>query len=176
MAGVAVAPPDLVELGTVRGAYGVKGWLKLVPFDADATVLRATRRWWVRSRKDAWHDVEVCGVRRHSDVLLAKWRGVEAPEEADAVKGAIVAVPRSAFPPLPADEYYWVDLVGAEVVNLEGTRLGRVRAVRSNGVHDLIDVAGSGGSHLIPLVPVYVDEVDLPKRLIRVDWQADWSR
>lgn len=174
-AGPVVAPPGLVELGAVRGAYGVKGWLKVAPFDNDALVLRSARQWWVRNRMEGWQDVEVSAVRRHGGVLLAKWRGVETPEAADAVTGAIVAVPRSAFPALPVGESYWVDLVGAQVVNREGTVLGRVSAVRTNGVHELIDVSGAAKSHLIPLVPAYVDEVDVAGRSIRVDWRVDWS-
>jgi 16S rRNA processing protein RimM len=167
-------PADLVELGAVRGAYGVKGWARVQPFDAEATVLRAARRWWLQG-KGQTASVEVTAVRRHGGLLLAKWQGWESPEAIDAVRGATVSVPRSEFPPLPAGEYYWSDLIGAEVINRDGVLLGQVQALANNGAHDLLQVAGSAGVLLVPLVPAYVDEVNVGARVIRVDWQTDWS-
>lgn len=179
-AGAATVPPaeadGLVELGAVRGAYGVKGWLKIAPHDADASVLRAVRRWWVRKDAGPWQAVEVQMVRRHSDTLLARWKGWDSPEKADALRGAVVAVPRAMFPALPPGEVYWVDLVGCAVTNREGSNLGRVAAVRDNGVHELLEVHGDAGTVLIPMVPAYVDEIDAAARAIRVDWQVEWSR
>lgn len=163
-----------MDLGAVRGAYGVKGWARVQPFDADATVLSASRHWWLR-HGDRVEPLDVTASRRHSGALLAKWDGWETPEAVDALRGATVAVPRSAFPPLPAGEYYWTDLIGARVVNREAVELGTVQALASNGAQDLLEVVSAQGTTLVPLVPVYVDEVDLAARLIRVDWQQDWS-
>jgi 16S rRNA processing protein RimM len=179
-AGAAAVPraeaDGLVELGAVRGAHGVKGWLKIAPHDADATVLRAARRWWVRKESAPWQVVEVQTVRRHGGTLLVCWKGWDSPEAADALRGAVVAVPRAMFPALPPGEVYWVDLVGCAVTNRDGCALGRVVAVRDNGAHELLDVQGDAGTVLIPLVPAYVDDVDLAARAVRVDWQVEWSR
>jgi 16S rRNA processing protein RimM len=171
--GSASAPTDLVELGVVRGAYGLKGEAKIHPFDADATVLRLAPRWWLVGRQ-ATQSVEVVGVRSHGDVLLAKWQGWYLPEPIDAIKGARVAVPRSEFPPLPEGEYYWTDLIGSTVLNRDGVQLGRVTALSNNGAQDLLNVEGEFGLLLVPLVAAYLDAVDVPGRLIRVDWQVDW--
>jgi 16S rRNA processing protein RimM len=168
------APADLVELGAVRGAYGVKGWARIQPFDAEATVLLNSARWWLQHRGKT-EQVTVLAVRRYSGALLVKWQGWDLPEAVDAVKGAVVSVPRTEFPVLPDGEYYWSDLIGAQVTNREGEALGTVREVVSNGAHDLLQVEGDLGSLLVPLVPAYVDDVDVEARVIRVDWQADWS-
>ncbi len=170
----AEVPADLVDLGAVRGAYGVRGWARVQPFDADAAVLSGSQQWWLR-RGDRVELLDVTASRRHSSVLLAKWHGWETPEAVDAVKGATVAVPRSVFPPLPPGEYYWTDLIGARVVNREAVELGTVQSLASNGAQDLLEVVGPQGSTLVPLVPAYVDDVDVAARLIRVDWQQDWS-
>jgi 16S rRNA processing protein RimM len=88
-------------------------------------------------------------------------------------------VARHDFPPLPDGEYYWVDLVGAQVVNRQGATLGTVRGLRSNGAHDILEVERDGRQPpaapvLIPLVAAYVDGIDLPAMRIRVDWDEDW--
>lgn len=169
------APPqDLVELGVLRGAYGVKGWVRIAPHDVEAPVLRATRRWWLR-QDGVVVEVDVTGVRRHGAGIVAKWTGCDSPEAAERLRGAVVAVRRSDFPAPARGEFYWIDLIGARVVNRAGVELGRVTGLRNNGAQDLLEIAGAGKTALlVPLVEGYVEAVDLERGLIRVDWEADW--
>jgi 16S rRNA processing protein RimM len=164
----------LIELGVVRGGYGVKGWVRVVPFSPDAEVLRANRRWWLR-RGNTSEQVEVSGLRRHAGQLLAKWPGCETPEAAEALRGATVAVARSEFPPPRDGEFYWVDLVGARVVNRAGEQLGNVRSLCNNGAQDLLEVADGERVYLVPMIERYIDRVDVAGRMIEVDWRRDWS-
>jgi len=166
------ASADLAALGRLRGAYGVRGWVRLEPYAAEATVLLAARRWWLMQATP--QSLQLTGCRRQGAALVAKWEGCETPETAEALKGLEIAVARADFPALPAGEHYWVDLVGATVVNRQGEALGVVQGLRNNGAHDLLEVEGQGASILIPLVPAYVDEVDVTGHAIRVDWQRDW--
>lgn len=165
---------ELVELGSLRGSYGVRGWVRVAPFQ-DGAVLLATQCWWLR-QGDRAVELKLEGVRAHGagGQLVAKWAGCETKEDADALRGQAVAVARSEFPPLPAGEFYWVDLIGAEVVNRDGALLGRVSGLRDNGAHDLIEVESAAGEFLIPLVPAYVDAVDTAARRVTVDWSAEW--
>jgi 16S rRNA processing protein RimM len=167
-------PADLVELGVLRGAYGVKGWVRVAPHDVEAAVLRAVRRWWLK-RGDEVVALEVTGVRRHGAGVVAKWVGCEDPEAAELLRGAIVAVGRSDFPAPGEGEFYWVDLVGARVINRAGVELGKVTGLRNNGAQDLLEVAGDDNTHfLVPLVEAYVDGIDPKSGVIRVDWEVDW--
>lgn len=171
----AQAPPaDLVELGVVRGAFGVKGWAHVAPHDVDAAVLRAARRWWV-AKGDAVRRLEVTAVRRHGSGLVAKWVGCDSPEAAEAWRGWTVAVARADFPPPGRGEFYWIDLVGAKVVNRAGVELGTVTGLRNNGAQDLLEIGGARAtSLLVPLVESYIDGIDAAAKVIRVDWDADW--
>jgi 16S rRNA processing protein RimM len=166
-------PADLVALGVVRGAFGVKGWVRIQPFGAETT-LQSTRLWWLQQPDGQAKRLAVTEVKPHSGALLAKWDGCESPELADTLKGATIAVPRSAFPALPEGEVYWVDLIGARVINRNGTELGTVTALSSNGAQDLLEVTGESGTLLVPMVPSYVESVDVAAREVRVDWEADW--
>jgi 16S rRNA processing protein RimM len=82
-------------------------------------------------------------------------------------------VARSALPDAQDGRYYLADLVGLDVVNGEGVRLGVVRRWFSNGPQDLMEVAGEK-THLVPWVPAVVKRVDLDAKLIEVEWGADW--
>jgi 16S rRNA processing protein RimM len=101
--------------------------------------------------------------------------------QAEALKGARIFVPRSSFPTAGADEYYWVDLLGLEVFNREGVALGQVKDLMSTGPQTVLvlsqvsDEAGKPAiERMIPFVSAFVDNVDLPSRKITVDWQLDY--
>jgi 16S rRNA processing protein RimM len=101
--------------------------------------------------------------------------------QAEALKGARIFVPRSSFPTAGTDEYYWVDLLGLDVVNREGVALGQVKDLMSTGPQTVLvlsQVAEEAGKpaieRMIPFVAAFVDNVDLPGRKITVDWQLDY--
>jgi 16S rRNA processing protein RimM len=168
----AASPPaDLVELGVLRGAYGVKGWVRVQPHSAQATALRASRSWWLLGPTGR---VDVAAVRRQGAALVAKLRGIDSPEQADRLRGVPVGIARADFPPPGEGEVYWIDLIGARVVNRDGRELGRVGEVLSSGAQELLQVRDGERAFLVPLVPHFIDEVDLAQGTVRVDWEADW--
>ena len=75
---------DLVELGRLSGAYGFRGWVRVVPFES-GEVLEKVRRWVLISPSGETTPVEAKGVRRHGGGLIAKWDGCESKEAADAL-------------------------------------------------------------------------------------------
>jgi 16S rRNA processing protein RimM len=185
--GLAGDPPsDLIELGVVRGAYGVRGWARVQPYSPEAETLRTCRRWWLLGSPHALNAgagpsggarlLDVTTVKRHADALVAKWRGCEVPEQAEALKGARIAVSRSDFPRLAEGQFYWVDLIGAHVINRAGVDLGIVRGLRGSGAHDLLEVESDGGAKLllVPVVEAFVDGVDADRGLVHVDWDPAW--
>jgi 16S rRNA processing protein RimM len=96
-------------------------------------------------------------------------------EAAATLNGAEIGVPRSALPAPAENEYYLADLVGLDVVNRQGERLGQVAAVEEFGAHPVLRVVDAGGaSRRIPMVDAYVDGIDAEARRIDVDWQADY--
>ena len=106
--------------------------------------------------------------------MVAKLQGCDTPEQAERLRGVPVGVSRAEFPPAGEGEVYWVDLIGARVVNRSGIELGAVNDVISNGVQELLEVRQGDRVRLVPMVGRHVDEVDLATRTVRVDWEADW--
>jgi 16S rRNA processing protein RimM len=155
-------------MGRVAGSYGVRGWLKVAPEDAAQEELAGAKEWWIGT--DAY---KVSLAKVHGATVVGKLEGIETREQALALRGRSVAVPREALPEPEEGKYYLADLVGLEVVNALGEALGRVTRTYSNGAHDVIEVTGDR-TRLIPWVPAVVKEVDLPKRRIDVEWGADW--
>jgi 16S rRNA processing protein RimM len=110
--------------------------------------------------------------------VLARLEGLDQREDAGRWRGAAIGVPKAMLPALAAGEVYWGDLVGLAVINRAGVVLGRVAAVLETAAHPVLRVAPAGdaaaGERLIPLVPAYVDALDIAGARIVVDWQPEY--
>ncbi len=160
-------------MGRVAGSFGVRGWLKVAPYSAEVDALAAHPAWWLKGRDGEWRELAVEETKVHGAQLLAKLAGVEDREAALALKGAVLAVAREALAEPGAGRYYWSDLIGLDVVNGRGERLGTLRAMYSNGAHDVAEVVAER-ARLLPWVPAVVRRVDLAARRAEVEWEADW--
>jgi 16S rRNA processing protein RimM len=179
-------PPDAVEVGKVVGAWGIKGWFKIQPYSAQPEALFSSKRWFIQIKKLGAGDaiatflLPITEAKDHSDGVVAASREVIDRSGAEQLKGARIFVPRSSFPTADSDEYYWVDLLGLNVVNREGETLGAVKDLLSTGaqtvlvIHSVDPETGKDRERMVPFVSVYIDKVDLPGKCITVDWQLDY--
>lgn len=172
-------PDDLVLVGHISGAYGIQGWVRIRPYSSDADAMLYAKTWWLD--KPGSRDVDVLEAKIHGDDVVARLMGVADRNAAEALKGATVQVRRSHFPPLTDDEFYWVDLIGLAVENLEGESLGIVADLMDNGAHPILRVqsmpqpdVGRPKEWLIPFVDRFVKAVDQQAGKITVDWGLDF--
>jgi 16S rRNA processing protein RimM len=175
-------PDDLVQVGFVYGAYGVAGWVRIRPFSEDADALLNVTTWWID--KPALHEVDVKQRKLHGGDVVAQLVGVTDRNVAEALKGAAVSVPRSHFPALSDDEFYWAELIGMAVQNLQGEHLGTVSDMMSNGPQSILRVAPAPGAgsdpeaaaqeRLIPFVDAFIIKVDKAANTITADWGLDY--
>jgi 16S rRNA processing protein RimM len=165
-------------MGRVIAPYGVQGWIKARASTALPDGLLAYRTWWLAASDDRWREFPVLDARVHADSLLARLEGLNRREDIAPWRGAAIGVPRALLPALAMGEFYLTDLVGLTVLNRAGATLGRVAGLLETGAHPVLRVAPAGAvagrERLIPLVPVYVDAIDLAGGRIVVDWQADF--
>jgi 16S rRNA processing protein RimM len=177
-------PADAIEVGRIADAWGIKGWFKILPYSADPEALFSSKCWYLMPAEKGAKTFSGVGklaikeAKTHSDTVVACAHEVDDRDAADGLRGARIFISRKSFPTAQKDEYYWVDLIGLEVVNREGISLGHVRDLLSTGPQTvlLIDFESDGKTQerMIPFVAVYVDDVDLSVRRILVDWQADF--
>src|SRR6266508_2586479 len=171
------ARSDMVVMGEIAAAYGVRGWVKVKSYTVEPQALLGYPTWWVQRRQGTtWQPMALREGREHSGTLIAELSGVASREDAMQLRGARVGVPREQLPPAADGEIYHAELVGLDVINRAGVRLGRVAAVQEFGAHPILRVErDDGGAHcLIPFVPAYVDGVDVAAKRVDVDWEADY--
>ena len=177
-------PADAIEVGRVSDAWGIKGWFKVLPYSAEPEALLAAKQWFLlpaeRGAKTftGVNRLSVADARTHADAVVAAAHGVQDRDGAEALRGARIFISRSSFPTAATDEYYWVDLIGLDVVNREGVPLGSVKELLSTGAQTVLvlnqSLNGELVERMIPFVAVYIDQVDLKSRRILVDWQPDF--
>lgn len=185
-------PDDLVELGRIGEPYGLKGWVNVLPSSEEPDVLLKSKQWWVSRLPEAqgsavrrvgqpkledlvFEPFRVLQSKPHSSRIVAHLEGIEQPELAAQFKGRRVYVSRARFPAPAEGEYYWIDLVGCVVTNVEGSTLGSVVQVVDHGAHPILVVKGDAEQEmLIPFVAAYVLSVDTQARKIQADWQEDY--
>ncbi|KQQ45320.1 ribosome maturation factor RimM [Duganella sp. Leaf126] len=175
-------PDDLAQVGFVFGAYGVAGWVRIRPFSEDADALLSVKTWWID--KPTLHDVDVRQCKLHGGDVVAQLVGVTDRNVAEALKGAAVSIPRSRFPVLSEDEFYWAELIGLEVENLQGEALGTVTDMMSNGPQSILRIQPAESAEaapddtaperLIPFVDAFIIKVDKAAKKITVDWGLDY--
>lgn len=179
-------PDDAIEVGAIVDAYGLKGWVKVVPHanaGLGGDAMLAARRWWLVKGREI-KSARCVASKIHSDTIVAQFAGCDDRDVAYALRGHTIHIVRGDFPKLKSeDEFYWVDLIGLDVVNEAGVSMGQVAGMIDNGAHSVMRVAfastakdGSPATdeRLIPFVGVYVKTVDQAARKIVVDWETDY--
>ncbi|MEO6664803.1 MAG: ribosome maturation factor RimM, partial [Rubrivivax sp.] len=147
----AVWPDDAVEVGRIIGAWGLQGGIKLKPHAADPQALFSTKHWHLQpseqprppgavAAKRLPSLLKVVSAREQGDTVVATVHDCTDRDQAEALKGARVFVSRASFPSAEADEFYWVDLIGLDVVDRSGQSLGSVEGLIETGPHCVLRV------------------------------------
>lgn len=187
-------PDDAVEVGRVTGAWGIKGGIRVMPFSKDPQALFSSRRWFVLPPEAPVTGprpaaaglpplLRITMAREQGDAVVATAQELPDRSAAEAMKGARIFVSRASFPTAGDGEFYWIDLIGLDVVNRDGQVLGTVSGLIDTGPHSVLriarpdapaDAAPADAERLIPFVAAFIDQVDLAGRRITVDWGLDY--
>lgn len=166
------AKSDLICVGAVAGAFGVRGEARLKSFCAEPADIALYAPLTDETGARAF---TISITRPVKGGFAARLGGVETREAAEALRGLRLYAPRTRMPALPDDEFYYADLVGLEAVDAGGAPLGRVRSVEDYGGGDFLEIAlsGSGEALLIPFTREAAPTVDLAAGRVVVDPPED---
>ncbi len=187
---------EFIVLGRVSGVYGVKGWLKIYSFTDPMESIVKYSPWFIRpgsykgNPSAGWESVKLKAGRRHAKTVIAQMQDCNDRDAAQQYIGYEIAIRPDQLEVLNrADEFYWRDLIGLKVVNLEGVELGEVADFMETGANDVlvvtpaptemdgqtIDGQTDKAGILIPWTFGHtVVSVDLDASVIKVDWDKDW--
>lgn len=159
---------DRVIVGSLGGAFGVHGEVRLKSFCADPAAIADYTPLYTEDGR-SFAQLVLTGQLKNG--FSARIDGVVTKEEADALRNTTLYADRATMPPLSDDEYYYADLIGLTVLDTGGTTLGAVKNVMDHGAGDLLEVIVPGASDtvLLPFTHTAVPTVDLAARRIIAD-------
>ncbi|PHS70984.1 MAG: ribosome maturation factor RimM [Methylophaga sp.] len=171
-----VVPEDFILVGKISGAFGIKGWMKIFSFTEPRSNILSYSPLYI-SRKGEWIALDVTDGRVQGKGIVVSVEGVTDPDQVLPLIGAELAITKPQLKPAGKDEFYWSELIGLTVINLQDEKLGQVDSLLETGANDVLVVQDKEHKtqRLIPFVmDEIVDEVDLDNHFIRVNWKLDY--
>lgn len=159
---------DRVCVGSIAGAFGVQGEVRLKSFCADPEAIASYGPLFT---EDGSRSFTVKLTRPVAGGLGARLSGVATKDQADALRGTALYADRSRLPHLPDDEFYHADLIGLSVIDTGGKPLGTIRAIHNHGAGDILEVEAPGRRQplLLPFTLAVIPTVDLTSGKVVAD-------
>lgn len=158
-----LSPEAWVPLGEVARPHGVRGEVRVQPYNRDSDLLLELDEVLVRFPEGDEQEVSVDAARRANDAILVKLHAVDDRDRAAELRGAKLCARRGDFPVLDPGEFYACDVEGARVIGPAGEELGRVAELRTYPTVDVLVVKAADGGRPweVPLVDAVVAGVEL---------------
>jgi len=169
-----------VPVGKLNGLFGVKGWVKVFSNTQPKENILTYSPWYLK-RDGQWQEFKLLSGKSHGKGVVAHLYGCNDRDIAATLIGSEIAIKREQLAPPASGEYYWSDLIGLSVKNLEGIELGKISSMLETGANDVIVVEGEKGTtgkkreRLIPFVfDEVIQEVNLEQGFMIVNWDAEF--
>ena len=165
---------EYIVVGRISGLYGVRGWVKVFSHTQPRENILSYATWYV-NRQGTWVAASLEDGRLQGKGIVAKLKGCDDRDAAAALMESTVAIRREQLPNAAPGEYYWTDLEGLRVRNLDGVDLGEVDHLLETGANDVLVVKQGETERLIPFVQgQFVTNIDLATGEMTVDWEPDF--
>ena len=167
---------DYILVGKITGVFGIKGWMKVFSFtDPRENILNYLPLYI--SQTGGWEEVEVFGGRMQGKGVVLGLANVTNPDQVLPLIGSELAIRSSQLKSTVAGEYYWSQLIGLNVININNETLGQVDSLLETGAHDVL-VVKNKEQKTEQLIPYVMEEIvqliDLNSKIIKVDWELDY--
>ena len=164
---------EIVVMGKVLVPYGVNGWVKVYSFTEKLESFLTYKKLYLSKDQKNWLEIKAKEIKVHGKTIIAKFSEIADRTQAENYKNYLIGVPKDCLPQLNDNQYYWNDLIGFEVFNLQNVSFGLVNTYIETGANDVIVVKGDR-ERLIPYTSMTVLKIDTIKDKIIVDWDEDF--
>ncbi|MXZ81046.1 MAG: ribosome maturation factor RimM [Gammaproteobacteria bacterium] len=167
-----------IVIGRIVAHHGLKGWARIQSYTRPREQISEYETVLI-GRGGTWQRLEIEGYRQQSRHVLMRIDGCRTREDAEEFIGSDIGIEYGQLSELPEGEYYWIDLIGLNVVGTNGSELGTVSGVMETGANDVLVVRkrssrGKEREVLIPWISGVVTDVSVGDGLIVADWQEDF--
>jgi 16S rRNA processing protein RimM len=166
---------QLVVVGQLGRPQGIQGGMRLNSYTSPVDNILDYQPWFIQKKESsAQEELKYTKVEKHAKGLVIFLENISDRNTAILYTQANIAIPRTQLPKLSEDEHYWSDLEGLNVENSEGISLGQIDHLFETGSNDVLVIKGEK-THLIPyLKGNTVLKIDLPNKIMVVDWDPNF--
>ena len=163
---------ELLWTATVKSPFGITGEVKIHTHNEENAYLGKLKEVLLRAKDGTEQVLSIESFRTLGSQALMKFSGIDSPEEAKALNGQHIMVPRKSAAPLKKGQYYIADLIGCNLVH-EGETMAVVESSMDGAQAVLLEVRTKEGTlAMVPYLPQYLGTVDLERRTIEL--KAPW--
>jgi len=169
-----------IIVGKFGKPFGIKGWLKIHSFTHPPTNILTFTPWLISRDQKNWSKLEGYEGEMKGQNIIARPINITTPEDAKIYTNQLIAINREELPKLADNDFYWIDLVGLDVINTKGIALGQVDHLIATCSNDVLVVKSidkikkKKKERLIPYLSQVVLEVNLAANTILVAWDEDF--
>jgi 16S rRNA processing protein RimM len=158
---------DFIAIGRVSKPHGVKGEIRIAYFNPEnPQFFSHYQTIYLQGDERSLLPYRLLAVRPHKKFILAQLEGIQSRAEAEELRGKVVLIDPAELPPLEADEYYWQDILGMQVVSETGEEVGTIKKIVPTGSNDVYVVQKGAQEFLIPATEDVIMSIDIDARTI----------
>ena len=164
---------NLLCIGKIVGAHGIKGVVKVFSYAESTTRFQSGMPLYLKDSYGHGFAIKVIWAKPHSKTILLSLEGIQKRSQAKELIGSELFIKKSELEALTDGSYYWVDLMGLAVYRVSGEYIGEISDIIQTGSNDVYVAKHFVGETpievLIPALESVVKEIDLDRRIMRVD-------
>ena len=159
---------EYFEIGQIVNTFGIKGFVKIVPFTDDLERFEELESVFVVKQRELI-EMQIEEVKYHKNLVLVKFKAIKDINMAEKYKGCYIKIKRENARKLPKDTYFIADLIGIDVYDENGNLLGKVDDIFNNKSHDVYVIKDDLGKQiLLPSTKEVIKDVDVENNKIVV--------
>jgi 16S rRNA processing protein RimM len=160
---------DLVLIGKIVGAHGLKGTSKIQSYAESLEIFKSGTVLLVSSPDGSENHYEIDWIKSHSRGALLTLKEVTDRDQAKSLIGSELYIEKAELPELEAGTYYWSDLIGVNVYTSDDRYIGSVASIIETGANDVYVVKDADKEILVPALESVVQSIDIESKIMRVE-------
>ncbi len=160
---------DLIAYGKVIKPHGLSGEVKVLPFSGEFSSFKNFSTLYISQEIKNPPKFEISRSRNQTNHIIVKLQGIDSIEDAQRLKGLTVFINKEELPEKEEDEYYWFELIGMDVFDMDGKQIGKVKDIIDNTAQPLLVIKNNSDEYLVPLVEKFVEDIDLTNSKIVIN-------
>ncbi|MCV2518433.1 MAG: ribosome maturation factor RimM [Candidatus Lightella neohaematopini] len=171
-----------IIVGQVGSTYGVLGWLKMYSFTKRKTDIFSYQPFFIKDiNNNNWKKLRISSWKLNKNYIILKINDINSKERAKLLTNFYIFIDKKQLPILSNNEYYWVDIIGLKVINIENYFLGVVSNIIETKANDILVVKKNIDDYFniyerfIPyLYNRIVKKIDIKNKIVIVIWNPKY--